>query len=90
MTKLDNDGTDPTEFCKFSDREMKVFWCNHLRNDTSFLETLNLTHYHTNCIDVNSDVEHCLTGNYSDPFVEKCHEDRYYTHILDFRVEIQE
>ena len=28
--------TDPTDFCKFSDTEMKDFWCKHLRNDTSF------------------------------------------------------
>ena len=68
--------TDPTDFCKFSDTEMKEFWCKHLRNDTSFLEILNLTHHHSHCIDVNSEIEECLNGNYSDSFVEQCHEER--------------
>ena len=75
MTQNDLE-TDPTDFCKFSDAEMKEFWCKHLQNDTSFLEIFNLTHHHSHCIDVNSEIEECLNGNYTDSFVEQCHEDR--------------
>ena len=64
------------DLCEFSEEEMKTFWCKNLRNDTTFLETFNLTHHHEHCIDVNSDVEHCLTGNYTNSFVEKCHDER--------------
>ena len=64
------------DLCEYSDEEMKVFWCKNLRNDTTFLYTFNLTHLHEHCVDVNSEVEHCLTGKYINSSVEKCHEER--------------
>ena len=65
------------EYCEYSDEKLKDFWCKHLKDDVGFLVYTNQTHLlNEHCYNVTSQIEECLTGNYTNSSVATCDEER--------------